>query len=172
MYIPRKLLIGVAASCAMAGSLAAKTNTPSRADNHFITQAAEGGQAEVELGRLATRHAASDQVKLFGQRMIDDHTKADNDLMNIANREGFTLPNKIDHKDQKEINHLAKLNGPKFDKAYMKYMVKDHKKDVKDFKHEADHGRNPAVKNFASQTQPVLQQHLQLAEQTKSEVTK
>lgn len=172
MFMPRKLLISLAATCAMAGSLAARTDTPSRADNHFVMNAAEGGRAEVEMGRLATQHASSDQVKLFGQRMIDDHSKANHDLMNIASREGFTLPNKIDRKDQKEINHLAKLNGPAFDKAYMKYMVKDHKKDVSTFQHEADHGRNPAVKDFASQTAPVLQQHLQQAEQTKTQVSK
>lgn len=170
MYIPRKLLISVAATCAMAGGLAAKTDKPSHTDDHFISEAAQGGQAEVQLGRLAADKAASPQVKQFGQRMVADHSKANGELTNIASQRGINLPNKLDKKDQKQYDHLAKLNGQKFDKAYMSYMVKDHKKDVSAFKHEADHGNNPDLKNFASQTQPILQQHLQMAQQTKSEV--
>lgn len=170
MHIPRKLLISIAASCAMAGGLAAKTDKPSRADDHFVTEAAQGGQAEVQLGRLATQNGASQQVKQFGERMVTDHSKANTELSNIASQKGMTLPNKLDKKDQKEYDHLAKLNGHKFDKTYMNYMVKDHKKDVSEFKHEADHGNNPDLKNFASQTQPILQQHLQLAQQTKKDV--
>ena len=170
MYIPRKLLIALAGTCAMTGSLAAKTDTPSRGDTHFIQKAAQGDQAEIQLGRLATRNGSSEQVKQFGQRMINDHSNANNQLMGIAAQQGVTLPDKLDRKDQKEYDHLASLNGSKFDREYMNYMVKDHKKDASEFKHEAEHGRNRDVQNFASQTEPILQQHLRLAKQTKSEV--
>lgn len=170
MYIPQKLLITVAAASAMAGGLAAKTDTPSRADSHFIEKAAQGDHAEVQLGRLAVQNGSSQQVKQFGQLMINDHSKANDQLTGIASRQGVTLPDKLDRHDQKEYDHLASLNGHKFDREYMSYMVKNHKKDASDFKHEAEHGRNKDVQGFASQTEPILQQHLQLAQQTKKEI--
>lgn len=170
MYIPQKLLISLAASCAMAGGLAAKTDKPSRTDSHFMEKALQGDKAEVQMGRLAAQHASTEQVKQFGQRMVSDHTKAENQLMNIASQQGVTLPDKLNRKEQKQYDHLATLNGHKFDKAYMKYMVKDHKKDASEFKHEAEHGKNHAVQNFASETEPILQDHLRSAKQTDNEL--
>jgi putative membrane protein len=172
MYMPRKLLISLAATCAMAGGLAAKTTTdkPSRGDSHFMERAAQGDQAEIQMGRLAAQHASSQQVKQFGQRMVQDHSKANGQLMNIASQQGVTLPDKVDRKDQKQYDHLASLNGHKFDQAYMKYMIKDHKKDASEFKHEAEHAKNREVQNFASQTEPTLQEHLRLAKQTKNKL--
>lgn len=141
-------------------------------DNGFMTKAAQGGLAEVELGRMAATHASNQQVKQFGQRMVDDHSKANNELQEIAAQEGVTLPTTLDAKDQAEKDKLSSLNGSDFDKAYMEDMVKDHRADIAEFKKEANSGTDPSLKTFAGKTLPTLQEHLTLAESAEKEVKK
>ena len=135
----------------------------SPADQKFAREAAQGGMAEVELGKLAVQNASSDDVKRFGQRMIDDHTKANDQLKQVAQQEGIQLPTGLSSKDEMTKERLSKLSGAAFDKAYMNDMVNDHVKDVADFQKESTSGKDPAVKSFASQTLPTLQSHLQEA---------
>jgi len=132
-------------------------------DKKFAKNAALGGMEEVELGKLATQKASSDEVKQFGQRMIDDHTKANDQLKELASKEKIALPDALDSKHQSKIDKLSKLSGPQFDKAYMKDMVKDHQQDVNEFQSEAQGGADPNIKQFAASTLPMLQEHLTLA---------
>jgi putative membrane protein len=97
--------------------------------------------------------------------MVDDHTKANDQLKQVASQEGIQLPTTLSAKDKMTKERLSKLNGAAFDKAYMSDMVKDHTKDVADFQQESSSGTDPAVKDFASQTLPTLQSHLQEAKQ-------
>ncbi len=136
----------------------------SASDQKFMKEAAQGGASEVELGQLAQQKAESPDVKAFGQRMVDDHTKANDQLKQVASEKGVTLPSQPDAKDKAEKTRLEKMSGAQFDKAYMNYMVADHKKDVADFQKEASHANDPDVKNFAQSTLPTLQSHLQQAE--------
>jgi putative membrane protein len=152
------------------GQLGAQNNAPQTdsgsnkmmksADAKFAMKAAQGGMAEVQLGQLAAQKASSPDVKAFGQQMVDDHTKANDQLKSVASQENMTLPSTLDAKDQALMTKLQGLSGADFDKAYVKAMVKDHQEDVKEFQKEADKGKDPQIKNFASQTLPVLQQHL------------
>lgn len=135
------------------------------ADKRFLDKAAEGGKAEVELGQLAVQKAASEDVKKFGQRMVDDHTRANQKLQEVAEQKGIKLPDKLDAKDQATKARLEKLSGKQFDEAYMKDMVKDHTKDVNEFQREANDGKDPDVKSFAQTTLPTLQDHLKDAKQ-------
>jgi len=159
-----------------AGSLFAQKNgsadrmNPGSADQTFMIKAAQGGMAEVELGNLAKSNAQSDAVKQFGQRMVDDHTKANDELKSIAAQKNVTLPTSLDAKDQATKDKLSSLHGAAFDKAYMSDMVKDHRKDISEFQKEADNGKDPDVKAFAGKTLPILQEHLRLAEKTDSQV--
>jgi len=137
--------------------------TPKVDDKKFVKDAAIGGMAEVELGKLAAEKGSSEAVKQFGQKMVDDHTKANDQLKQLASKEGITIPDTLDSKHQSRVDKLAKLSGPKFDKAYVKDAVKDHEKDVSEFKNEAQYGSDPNVKQFASSTLPVLQEHLTAA---------
>lgn len=132
-------------------------------DKKFVKDAALGGMAEVELGKLATQKAASEAVKQFGQKMVDDHTKANDQLKEVASKENISIPDSLDSKHQSRIEKLSKLSGPDFDKAYIKDQVKDHKQDVSEFKNEANAGSDPNVKQFASNTLPILEQHLTMA---------
>jgi putative membrane protein len=145
-------------------------NRMTMADSSFATKAAAGGMAEVKLGELAKTNASSADVKTFGERMVTDHTKANEQLKQIATTKGITLPTSLNAKDQATYDRLSKLNGAAFDAAYMKDMVADHKVDVNEFKREADKGMDTDLKQFASSTLPTLQEHLQMAESTANKV--
>jgi putative membrane protein len=133
-------------------------------DKKFVHDAAEGGLAEVELGKLAAEKGSSENVKKFGQRMVDDHSRANDELKEIASAKGINLPTEVSAKDKVLKERLSKLNGPSFDQAYMENMVKDHKKDVADFARESSAGGDTQVKQFAAKTLPTLKDHLKEAE--------
>lgn len=132
-------------------------------DRKFMEKAAQGGMAEVKLGQLAAEKAGADQVKKFGQRMVDDHSKANDQLKQIASSKGVQLPTELDKSTQREYDKLSKLSGPDFDREYMDHMVSDHKKDVGDFKKESSKAKDADLKQFASSTLPTLEEHLNLA---------
>lgn len=142
------------------------------ADNTFAMKACQGGMAEVQLGQLAKDHASSQAVKDFGERMVTDHTKANDELKSIAAKKGITLPTSVDAKDQATYDRLSKLNGAAFDRAYMADMVRDHRTDVSEFQRESQSGNDPDLKAFAGKTLPTLQEHLSMAEKTNTEVKK
>src|SRR6185312_1533412 len=99
-------------------------------DKKFAMEAAMGGMAEVKKGQLAVEKASNPDVKAFGQKMVDDHTKANEELKEVASKESIDLPTSLDAKQQAMVDKLSKLSGAAFDKAYMKDMVKDHDTDV------------------------------------------
>jgi len=133
-------------------------------DRNFLMDAVMGGMLEVELGRLATQQGASDAVKQFGQRMVDDHSKANQELMNLAQGKGITVPTTMDEKHHKDMTKLSSLSGADFDREYVKMMVSDHRKDVSEFEKESTRGTDADLREFASKTLPTLQEHLKLAE--------
>jgi putative membrane protein len=140
--------------------------TTSNADQKFVKDAASGGMAEVQLGKLATEKASNAQVKQFGQRMVDDHSKANDELKSVASKDNITLPSDLSPKDKATYDSLSKLSGTAFDRAYMRDMVKDHQTDVNEFQKEANSGSNPDLKSFAGSTLPTLQDHLRMARET------
>ena len=132
-------------------------------DRDFVMDAAMGGLMEVELGRIASQQGASDAVKQFGQRMVDDHSKANTELMTLASGKGITLPTSIDDKHREQVTKLSAMSGADFDRAYSKMMLKDHEKDVSEFEKESTKGGDADIKAFATSTLPTLQEHLQMA---------
>lgn len=130
------------------------------ADTNFAVKAAQGGITEVKLGKLATEKGSNPDIKAFGQQMAEDHTKANDDLKTTAQKEGMTLPDDMNAKQQAMYDKLSKLSGAAFDRAYARDMVKDHTEDVKEFQKEAASGTNDAIKAFAARTLPVIQAHL------------
>ncbi|HEX4075957.1 MAG TPA: DUF4142 domain-containing protein [Candidatus Acidoferrales bacterium] len=140
-------------------------------DTDFAKDAAAGGLAEVKLGGLAQQKGSSDTVKDFGKRMVEDHTQANDKLKQVASQENMKLPENLNKHDQKVYNKLSQLSGAEFDRAYARDMVRDHKDDIAAFQQEANNGQDRAVKNFASQTLPTLQDHLKMAQQMEKEVS-
>jgi putative membrane protein len=141
-------------------------------DSKFVRQAAKGGMMEVQLGQAAQTKAISDKVKQFGQMMVTDHTKANDELMALTQQKNTRMPANIGPKAQDMVNPLTALSGKEFDKAYMKMMVKDHKKDIKMFSKEAKKGTDPDVKAWATGKVDVLKHHLQMAKDTYAEAKK
>ena len=125
----------------------------SEKDKTFMKKAAKGGMMEVTMGKMAEQNAKSDDVKSFGKRMVTDHSKANDELKSIASKKGFELPNK---------EHTGKWTS---DKAYIDMMVKDHEKDLAEFKEEASSGSDPDVKKFADDTAKIVQEHLDAAKE-------
>jgi putative membrane protein len=152
---------GSSASHKRAGSVHTSVTAP---DKKFVRDAAEGGLAEVELGKLATEKASSEEVKKFGQRMQDDHSKANDELKQLASSKGISLPEELSAKDKALKDRLSNLSGAQFDKVYMNNMVADHKKDVAEFAKESKSGNDSDVKQFAAKTLPTLKDHLKEAE--------
>jgi putative membrane protein len=135
------------------------------ADKNFLTHAAQGGEAEVELGRLAQQKAADAQVKAFGQRMETDHSKATSELRALIAQKGLTVPGGLPPDALALKNRLDKLQGATFDQAYMRAMVDDHVKDVRAFEMTAK-STDPDIKAFAEKTLPTLREHLKMAQDT------
>jgi len=136
----------------------------SAADRAFAMKAAEANLAEVELGKLAQQKASSEDVKNFANRMVDDHQKAYDEQKQWAETKGVTLPSDLNSKDKALRDRLSNLSGSDFDKAYIRDMVKDHKKDVAEFQRESNRASDPELKSWASKTLPTLQDHLKMAE--------
>ena len=142
------------------------TKTAVRSDNHFLANAAQGGYAEVEFGKLAKDKASSSDVKTFADRMVTDHGKANDELKDIASKKNVTWPTALDAKHKMIYDRLSKLSGAAFDRAYMQAMLKDHREDVAAFRTESKMGKDEDVKSFASKTLPTLEDHLKMAQTT------
>ncbi len=132
----------------------------SSADKKFMEEAAQGGMAEVKLGELAATKGATPEVKAFGQRMVVDHGKANNDLKALAAGKTVTLPTDVNSEQKEMYDKLSKLSGAAFDSAYVKGMVDDHEKDVAEFKKQSESATDADVKGFAAKTLPTLKSHL------------
>lgn len=135
----------------------------SRADMSFMKEAATGGMAEVELGKLARQNAQSEDVKQFGARMVQDHGAAGNELATLAANKDVKLPDRLDPKHAQLRDKLARLRGGEFDRAYMREMTKDHDKDLKAFRRQAQSASDPDLKQFAAKTAGVIEQHDKMA---------
>jgi putative membrane protein len=132
-------------------------------ERQFILAAASGGMAEVELGRMAAQKAADNEVKQFGQRMVDDHSRANAELKQVASRKNVTLPAELDSRHRDLLDRLGKLSGSEFDRAYMDEMLEDHTKDVSEFERASTQAQDADVKGFAGKTLPTLREHLEMA---------
>jgi putative membrane protein len=129
-------------------------------DLAFAKDAARGGLAEIKLGKLAENSGSTEAVKTFGTRMVAEHTKAGDKLKETAALEHITLPTDLAAKDQASYDSLSKLSGADFDRAYAEDMVKDHQQDLQAFERESNRGNDAAIRGFAWQSVPMIQQHL------------
>jgi putative membrane protein len=158
------MAVGVVTVFAMAPFAFVSAATPSTTEASFLKKAAQGQQAEIALGQLAAQNASAPEVKQFGSKMIEDHQKASQEVKQLASKEGVKLPLHMSDKQKQKEQELSKLSGTEFDRAYMQYMLKDHKKEVKEFEQNAQQLQDQDVKQWASSTLPVLKQHLEKAQ--------
>ncbi|KQS34500.1 DUF4142 domain-containing protein [Pedobacter sp. Leaf194] len=132
------------------------------ADAKFATDAANGGLAEVALGKLALEKTTNASVKEFANMMVNDHGKANEELMSIAATKNITLPADVDAEHKKKADDLSKKTGKDFDKDYVDAMVDGHKKTLKLMQDEAKDGKDTELKAFAAKTAPIVQAHLDM----------
>ncbi|GAB3225562.1 DUF4142 domain-containing protein [Algoriphagus aestuariicola] len=139
-------------------------------DAEFAVAAADGGMLEVQLGKLAQSNGASDAVKMLGEMMANDHSKANDELKALASQKNISLPTGLSEDSQESYNDLAEKTGEEFDEAYTEFMVKDHEKDIDEFKKQAENGYDADLKSWAAGKVPTLEQHLARAKQAEAAV--
>jgi putative membrane protein len=167
--VPATKLAPMAPSAAAATPPTARptVTTLSPADKNFVAKAAEGGMMEVQAGQIAAQQGEDQKVKDFGQKMVTDHTANNAKLSALAQTKGITLPAALDAKDQAMLTKMQGMSGEKFDKAYLKAQVNGHQKMLKLMQAEEKTGTDPDLKSFATATAPTVQEHLDMAKQTK-----
>jgi putative membrane protein len=142
------------------------------ADATFMREAAMSSMAEIEHGRAAAANAANEEVRKFGQRMVDDHSKANDELKGVASKKQVTLPTELDQKHRAMQQKLEKMKGAEFDRAYMQHMVQSHKQAVTRFQQEAKGGKDAEARAWAEKTLPTVQEHLKMATEINGKVGK
>jgi putative membrane protein len=166
--------LAVLASGVWAQQSASLTTAPTDKPNPeqaFMIKAAMGGMLEVQLGELAVQNASNPDVKKFGQRMADDHSKAGDELKSLAETKNVMLPAELGPKEKAMLDRFAKLSGADFDREYMEDMVKDHDKDVAMFENEARGAKDPDVKAWVEKTLPTLKEHQKMAHDIAAKVS-
>ncbi len=129
-------------------------------DKTFVRSAAEGGLAEVQLGKLAAEKGVSDEVKSFGQKMVDDHTKLNEKMAPVADSMGVMIPKHLNKEDQAEYDKLSALSGDAFDKEYITFMVKGHHADLREFRIEANTTTDTNLRQVVTESAQVIHDHM------------
>jgi putative membrane protein len=156
----RRIIIAVTAALLGSVSVAAAAQ---KANQKFIEHAIQGNLAEIQMGQLAQQNGQSDDVKSYGKMLVTDHSASNEQAKKVAEQIGVTPPSEPNAKQRAMHAKMSKLSGAAFDRAFAKDMVADHKKDIADFKKEAKKKNDPAAE-FASETLPTLEKHLDAAE--------
>ncbi len=151
-------------ACAQTGGAPSPSGLSGK-DRAFVKAAALGGMAEYQLGQLVPQRASYPEVKMFGDRMVQDHLGANARLMGLAYEKGAAIPADLDPAHKAIREKLEKTSGPEFDRQYMEGMVKDHKLVVELFEKQAESGDDPELKAFAAQSLPTLREHLVIAQE-------
>lgn len=138
-------------------------NQTNQNDRLFVAEATIGGNAEVALGQLAQQKGRAQAVKDFGHQIAADHGQANQRLTQLANAANIPQPGDLDEEHKAMRAQLDKLNGPEFDLAYIRAQIGDHQKTAQLFEWEIGSGQDPQLKEFATQTLPVVLRHLQMA---------
>jgi len=157
-------------SSTAATGMTGTTGSMDPADSDFMTKAAQGGLAEVNMGNMAASKATNADVKAFGNRMVTDHSKANDELKQLAATKGVVLPGDVNDEQKKAMDSMSSKNGKDFDKAYMYDMVKDHETDVKEFEKASKSAKDADLKAWATKTLPTLQEHLKMAKDAQKKV--
>lgn len=144
----------------------------STGEREFMKTAAEDGMFEVEMGKLAEEKTTNERVRQFGQRMVRDHSAANEKLQTLAKKQGVELPQQMDEQHQQLYEKFVNMEKSEFDKQYMDLMVYAHEQAVAMFEKEGAEATNPELKEWVTSTLPVLQSHLNEAREIRSEISR
>jgi putative membrane protein len=136
-------------------------------ESTFLQDAIQGSLAEVQMGQLAQQNGSSEDVKAFGQTLVTDHSKSVEQASALAKSMNVEVPTEPKSDAQQEYEKLKGLKGDEFDKEFAEHMVMDHQKEIEKFEEQAQGGDE--VAQFAKQTLPVLNTHLDLAKKIEAQ---
>lgn len=176
LSLPRvsRAIVAIATAIGACQSYAADTSSNTsqldRSETSFIKEAYHGGIAEVEMGKTALLNAQNSQIKQLGEHLREDHSKAGQELAQIAQKNGITLTADVKRSDNRELNKLQKQTGAEFDKAFADAAIKDHTKDIDKYQKALRDTKNPELRAYIEKNIPVLKQHLQMARNAGSAV--
>ena len=145
---------------------AADAMMSSKMDKSFVKKAAIGGMFEVETGKMAADMGSDQGVKDFGNKMVEDHGKANDELKGIASSKSIDVPAALDSKHQAMVDALKAKTGKDFDMLYLKDMKKAHMMDDSLFMNEASSGTDADLKAFADKTDKVIKMHISMLTDT------
>jgi len=168
------VIVAVAGFCAGSASFAADNDKDKSqgGDQKFVKVATDANLAEINHGNLASQQAADPEVRAFGQRMVTDHSMANQQLLMLADRKKIRVPQEMGEEHKKMQEKLTKLQGAKFDREYITHMVHGHKEAVSLFETESKEGKDADLKAFAAKTLPIIKDHLKMAEKIADRINK
>lgn len=164
-------MAGAVLASALVGTSIVGAQTVSRSDTKFIQHVVPANLAEVELGKLAREKAGDQRIRQFGERMASDHSQAAKELQQLASEKGVSVGSDLPSSDLRLRDRLAKLQPSVFDREYVKEMVKDHKKDVAEFRRMSEKAQDPTLKAWVVKTLPTLEDHLKTIENLEASLT-
>jgi putative membrane protein len=133
-------------------------------DKQFILNIALRGMRQVDMAKIALDKTSNPAIKEYAQKVVEEQGKATGVLKRIAGKQSIAIPDSLDTKQQAEVDRVAKLSGSEFDRAYAKDQVKMHERSLRDFQREAKEGQDDTVKAFAARVLPLVERHLQTAQ--------
>lgn len=136
-------------------------------DPDFAVDAADQDMLEMQLGKIALKNSSNQEIKDFGQMMIDDYTTANNKLIALAKQKNIVLPSSPSQKNLKHINDLNDRTGDDFDKHYIDFIVANHKRTLRLFENASRNADDVELKAFATNRLPIIKKHLAAAKALK-----
>jgi putative membrane protein len=150
---------------------ARETSALTDADRHFLDKAEQDNLQERELGRMVVQKTQNSDVRDYGQMLVDDHTKALKDLVDLMKDKGMAQPKGLPKVEHEAMAKLKGMSGAEFDREFVNMMVRDHQDAVKEFQHESNLAQDYDVKMYANHVLPVLQKHLQKAQELQGKIS-
>jgi putative membrane protein len=165
---------------------AADRNNVSNGSRDWVEDRLVGGMTEVKLGELASQKARNADVKAFGRMMVQDHTKAGEELKQLASQHNIQAPAQLDDEHRDKVDRLSKLQGAEFDREYMNQMVDDHENTLEALEErlekqgndenatytpkQNDNRVDAQLNQWAAKTVPTVQKHLARARQLNDKI--
>jgi len=139
-------------------------------DYRFTMSVARTGLMHIKLAQLASANASSEETKNFGERMVIHYSQTNKEIKRLADQRGLFIPGDLNKKQQKRFNKISSKKGVDFDKAYAKFLKKEHKNDANVFDKEIKNGQDIELKNWAFLTLEKMELRIQGVDKSNDEL--
>jgi putative membrane protein len=141
-------------------------------DKEFVARALSRGIVEEKLAERAVKQAQSQQVRDYAKRLVDDHTKANKELMAIAADMKLGVVAGLDAESKALREHFSRLEPAAFDREFISHMVKAHERDIRTYETTSKSATNAKLRTYATDTLPTLRKHLEEARKIAEKTSK